>query len=160
MKVIADLTFDDLESGDRFDLGVCPVTREDVLDFASRYDPQPQHLDDDGGVDNPLFDRLAASGWHTASLMNQVVGPLFKRTRIVGLAGAGIEELRWLRPVYAGESLEVTLEILSARPSRSNPDRGLINMLVEARNDAKQLVSFYKLTGVFERSPRAPHSTT
>jgi acyl dehydratase len=153
MKNVAELTFDDLEPGDRFPLGECPVTRDDVLDFARRYDPQPQHLDDAGAAANPVFERLAASGWHTAALMNRMVGPLFERTRIRGLAGAGVEQLRWIEPVYAGDVLEMSLEILGVRASRSNTDRGLVTMRIDARNQDDRLVATFALTGMFERRP-------
>jgi acyl dehydratase len=160
MKDVAELTFDDLEPGDRFALGTCPITRDEVIDFASRYDPQPQHLDDAGAAGNPVFDRLAASGWHTAALMNRMVGSFFERTAIRGLAGAAIEQLRWVEPVYAGDSLEVSMEIVGVRGSRSNPDRGIISMRVEARNQAERPVATFTLVGMFERRPRSRQSAT
>jgi acyl dehydratase len=158
MRNLEELTFDDLKPGDRFELGTCPITREDVIDFASRYDPQPQHLEDAGAAANPVFDRLAASGWHTAALMNRMVGPLFERTAIRGLAGAAVEQLRWIEPAYAGDSLEVSLEIVGVRLSRSNPDRGLITMRVDARNQAGRPIATFTLIGVFERRPRTRQS--
>lgn len=154
MKNHASLTFDDLKPGDCFALGNRQLTRDDVIAFASRYDPQPHHLDDAGAAANPLFDRIAASGWHTAVLMNMMVGPFFQGTAIRGLAGAGVEQLRWIEPVYAGDTLDVSMKIVAARPSQSNPDRGVITMRIDARNQADRPVASMTLTGIFERRPR------
>ena len=154
MKNVAELTFDDLEPGDRFPLGEHTVTRKEIIEFAKLYDPQPMHLDDAGASANPVFERIAASGWHTAALMNRMVGTLFGRTRIRGLAGAGVEQLRWIEPVYADDQLQVSLEIVGVRALRSNPDRGLITMRLDARNQNDRLVATFTLAGLFERGPR------
>lgn len=154
MSDLSELTFDALKPGDQFALGSFLLTREDIIAFASPYDPQPQHLHDAGAAANPVFDRLSASGWHTAVIMNKLVGPFFERTAIRGLAGAGVEQLRWIEPVYEGDTLDVSMKIAAIRPSQSNPERGLITMLLEARNQADRPKATLLLTGVFERRPR------
>ena len=158
MSSVADLTFDDLKPGDRFTLDNCTLTREEVVAFASRYDPQTYHLDDASAAGNPLFDRLSASGWHTAVLMNRLVDRFFRRTAIKGLAGAGVEQLRWIEPVYPGDTLMGSLEILAARPSRSKPDRGVVTMSVDMRNQADRPVASMTITGIFQRRRNQPDS--
>lgn len=148
---LADLTFDALEPGARFTFEGCELTREAIVEFASRYDPQPIHLDDAGVVGNPLFDRLSASGWHTAVLMNMLVGRFFQHTAIKGLGGAGVEQLRWIEPVYPGDTLVGSLEILAVRPSRSKPDRGVVTVRVEMRNQAERLVASMTITAIVQR---------
>jgi acyl dehydratase len=157
MNEVAGLTFDSLQVGSRFELGSCLITRADVLEFASRYDPQPQHLSDAGAQANPLFERISASGWHTVALMNRMIGPLFERTAIKGLAGAGVESLRWIEPVYGGDTIRVSMEIVGVRLSRSNPERGFITMRVDAQSQLDRPVATFTLTGVFERRPKVSH---
>ena len=154
MNNLADLTFDALKPGDQYAVGRFQLTREDIIAFATLYDPQPQHLHDAGAAANPIFDQISASGWQTAVLMNKMVGEFFDRTAIRGLAGAGIEQLRWVEPVYAGETLDVSMTIAAIRPSQSKPDRGVLTMLIEARNQADRPKASMLLTGVFERRPR------
>ncbi|MBW8911127.1 MAG: MaoC family dehydratase [Sphingomonas sp.] len=119
--------FEDMPVGriDRY--GTTEVTREAVLDFARQYDPQPFHLDDEAAIANPLFGRLAASGWHTAVLgMRMTVDYWDALGGRAMLAGAGIDELRWLKPVFPGDRLHCESEVMSARASATKPDRGII----------------------------------
>ncbi|WP_404713995.1 MaoC family dehydratase [Sphingomonas sp. MMS24-J13] len=121
------LWFDDMTVGriDRY--GSKRVKREEVLDFARKYDPQPFHLDDAAAAANPVFGRLAASGWHTAAMAMRMTADHW--AGIGGrsiLGGAGIEDLAWLTPVYPGDTLRCDLEVIETRPSRSKPDRGIV----------------------------------
>jgi acyl dehydratase len=121
--------FEDLPVGriDRF--GDLEVTRDDVVDFARKYDPQPFHLDDDAAAANPLFGRLAASGWHTAAMGMRMTVDFWEAQGGRGiLSGAGIDELRWRRPVYPGDRLRCESEVLEARPSASRPELGIVRI--------------------------------
>ena len=96
--------FEDMEVGsiDRF--GRYEVTREEVLDFAGRYDPQPFHLSDEAAAKS-IFGRVAASGWHTAAMTMRMSVDHFRTNRQAGLGSPGIDELKWLKPVYPGDTL-------------------------------------------------------
>ena len=102
------------------------VEFDDIIRFASEFDPQPFHLDEDAAK-RSIFGGLAASGWHTASLtMRLLVDGDFRIAG--GLVGLGFEELRWPRPVRPGDELRVESEILEKRASKSRPNQGLLKM--------------------------------
>lgn len=146
---LSQLTFDRLETGARFPLGRQEMTPEAIVAFAKLYDPQPFHLSDEGARGHPVFERLCASGWHTGVVMNLMLDRFWRATNVKGLAGGGIEELRWLQPVYAGEVLSCELELTSVRRSQSRPERGLITMRVTAFKGDDQPAAVLKMTGVF-----------
>lgn len=122
----ATLWFEDMPAG-RIDLyGAKLVDRSEVIDFAGKYDPQPFHLDDAAAAANPLFGRLSASGWHTAAMaMRMTVDYWDGRGRAI-LGGLGLDELRWLKPVYPGDTLRCVAEVTEARPSGSRPEIGIV----------------------------------
>ena len=119
------LHLEDLAAGQRYSsAGRLTVAAEEVTAFAARFDPQPFHLDD-AAARNSVFGRLAASGWHTAAMtMRLLVESDFRPAG--GIIGAGMDELRWPRPVYPGDELHLETEILEVRPSRSRPEQGLV----------------------------------
>ena len=115
--------FEDLVEGrvDRF--GDKLVLREEVIDFASKYDPQPFHLSDEAAA-KTHFGRLAASGWHSACMAMRMLVDFYNETGWQGLGGGGVDEMRLLRPVYPGDRLRCEAEVHSLARSRSKPDRG------------------------------------
>jgi acyl dehydratase len=115
--------FEDLVVGAEREFGTYEVTREEVIEFARKYDPQPFHLSDEGAA-NTHFKRLCASGWHTAAMTMAVIARAVVNEEQAGLGSPGIDELRWLKPVYPGDTLRVRGEILEKTPSRSKPDLG------------------------------------
>lgn len=118
--------FEDLEVGSTTHFGSYEVTREEVLDFARKYDPQPFHLSDEAAA-RTHFKRLAASGWHTCAMTMAVIVDYSTSGRgepQAGLGSPGVDELRWLKPVYPGDTLHVSGEIVEKTPSRSKPDLG------------------------------------
>ncbi|HWT13343.1 MAG TPA: MaoC family dehydratase [Allosphingosinicella sp.] len=116
--------FEDLEVGAETYFGRYEVTREEVLDFARKYDPQPFHLSDEA-ASKTHFGRLAASGWHTCAMTMAVIVRSFSEGRQqAGLGSPGVDELRWLKPVYPGDTLHVRGRIVEKTPSRSKPDIG------------------------------------
>jgi acyl dehydratase len=114
--------FEDLEVGRETRFGEYRVTREEVLDFARKYDPQPFHLSDEAAA-RTHFGKLAASGWHTCAMTMAVIVRHTGEEQ-AGLGSPGIDELRWLKPVYPGDTLHVSGTILDKTPSRSKPDLG------------------------------------
>ena len=115
--------FEDLEVGAETEFGSYEVTREEVLEFARKYDPQPFHLSDEAAA-KTHFGRLAASGWHTAAMTMAVIARRVVDQEQAGLGSPGIDELRWLKPVYPGDTLHVRGKIIEKTPSRSRPDMG------------------------------------
>ena len=115
--------FEDLEVGAETDFGSYDVTREEVIDFASKYDPQPFHLSDEAAA-KTHFGRIAASGWHTAAMTMAVIARKVVEGGQAGLGSPGIDELRWLKPVYPGDTLHVRGKIIEKTPSRSKPEMG------------------------------------
>jgi acyl dehydratase len=119
---MAEIYLDDLAAGQSFALGSRTVTRDEIVAFARSWDPQPFHLDDEAAKAG-IYGQLIASGWHTVCIfMRLFADGLLNRAAAIG--SPGIDELRWLKPVCAGDSLEARVEILDVRPFRSRPDRG------------------------------------
>jgi acyl dehydratase len=115
--------FEDLQIGVEREFGHYDVTREEVLEFARKYDPQPFHLSDEAAA-KTHFGRLAASGWHTTAMTMAVIVRYHRDHPQAGLGSPGIDELRWLKPVYPGDRLTVRGTVLDKTPSRSKPDLG------------------------------------
>ena len=117
--------FEDMEVGAERAFGSYDVTREEVLEFARKYDPQPFHLSDEAAA-KTHFGRLAASGWHTCAMTMRVIVDAITEERQAGLGSPGVDELRWLKPVYPGDRLTVRGKITETTPSRSKPHIGVI----------------------------------
>lgn len=114
---------EDLEVGQKAAFGRYAVTREEVLEFARKYDPQPFHLSDEAAAQTH-FGRLAASGWHTCAMTMAMLVEHLGVDPQAGLGSPGVDELRWLKPVYPGDTLRAESEIVEVTPSRSKPDLG------------------------------------
>ena len=142
--------FEDLEPGSTAKFGRYDVTREEVIEFASKYDPQPFHLSDEAAAQTH-FGRISASGWHTcAMVMRMMVGNITERKQ-AGLGSPGLDELRWLRPVYPGDTLRVETTLLDKTPSRSRPEMGSFRSEVRVFNQDDVLVSTMKSIGLIRR---------
>jgi acyl dehydratase len=115
--------FEDIVIGTKSSFGSYSVTREEVIAFASQYDPQPFHLSDEAAAET-YFGRLSASGWHTAAMAMRMMVDNMAVNKQAGLGSPGLEQLRWLTPVYPGDTLRVESEILSKRQSVSKPEMG------------------------------------
>ena len=147
--------FDDLEVGEETLFGHYDVTREEVLEFASKYDPQPFHLDDDAAAQTH-FGRLAASGWHTCAMTMAVIARHVVDTGQAGLGSPGIDELRWLKPVYPGDRLTVRGKVIEATPSRSKPHIGVIRSENTVTNqDDVKVMTFTSIVMMLRRPDEA-----
>lgn len=117
------------------------IDEKQIRRFASEFDPQPFHLDDKAARDT-MFRGLAASGWHTAALtMRLLVEGELKPAG--GIIGAGIDELRWPRPVRPGDELRVESEVLEVRPSKSRPEQGMIKVRSTTLNESGEAVQIF-----------------
>jgi acyl dehydratase len=115
--------FEDIEIGRMQKFGSRAVTREEVLEFATKYDPQPFHLDDEAAAATH-FGRISASGWHSCAMVMSMLVENLKVNQQAGLGSPGVNELRWLKPVYPGDTLRCESEILSKRASATRPEMG------------------------------------
>ena len=129
--------FEDYVPGFSIDCGSFTLDQAEIIAFAERYDPQPFHVDPRAAKDGP-YGGIIASGWHTASMMmRKVVENFLSAASSIG--AAGVDEIRWPRPVRPGDTLHVRAEILEARRSRSKPDRGIIRTRMEIANQDGEL---------------------
>jgi acyl dehydratase len=130
--------FEDYFPGFTMDCGTFTMNEADIIAFAKEYDPQPFHVDPVGAVDGP-FGGLIASGWHTTSMMmRQLVEHWVSPESSLG--AAGVDEIRWPKPVRPGDTLRVRATVLEARRSGSKPDRGIVKTLAELTNQDGDLV--------------------
>jgi acyl dehydratase len=146
--------FDDLEVGQETLFGHYDVTREEVLEFARKYDPQPFHLSDEAAA-KTHFGRLAASGWHTCAMTMAVIVQKLTEEKQAGLGSPGVDELRWLKPVYPGDRLTVRGKIVETIPSRSKPEIGVIRTQTEVTNQDDVPVMRYTSIVMMLRRPAA-----
>lgn len=118
--------FDNLNEGQSFEGGSATISREEIIDFARKYDPQPFHIDEEKA--KPLYGGLIASGWQTASMCSlMLVNTLLNKAAAMG--SPGIDELRFLKPVRPDDTLYGRFTIIELKPSERKPDRG--NMKVK-----------------------------
>ena len=145
------LSFEDLTPGRVFELGSVGVSEEEIVEFASRFDPQPFHVDPDAGAASH-FGGLVASGWHTCALfMRLLVDGVVSRTTSMG--SPGMDEVRWPAPVRPGDTLTGTFTIAEARASASKPDRGIVRSVCEMRNQDGVVVLTMRGMGMYGRRP-------
>ena len=142
--------FDDLKLGMRFKSGEATVSREDIVRFAAEFDPQPFHLDEEAAKET-VFKGLAASGWHTAAIaMNLAV-----HVRPFGphpLLGAGVDDLRWPKPVRPGDTLHLEGEVVELIPSKTKP-QGIARVRWTAYNQHGEAVYTFTPIGIVPRRP-------
>ena len=145
--------FEDITVGTKSAFGSYHVTREEVIEFAQKYDPQPFHLDDEAAA-KTHFGRLAASGWHTTAMAMVVENIL--NTKQAGLGSPGIDELRWLKPVFPGDTLRCETEVLEKRQSSSRPEMGSFRSRLQVFNqDDEPVMSFISIGLISVRGDQA-----
>lgn len=144
--------FEDIEVGAKATFGRYEVTREEVIDFASKYDPQPFHLSDEAAAET-YFGRLSASGWHSCAMAMRMMVDNMKGEQSAGLGSPGLDEIRWLTPVYPGDTLRVETEIVEKTPSRSRPEMGSFKSNVPVFNQNDEPVMRMKSIGLTRKRP-------
>ena len=145
--------FEDLEVGQEAYFGSYEVTREEVIEFARKYDPQPFHLSDEAAAQTH-FGRLAASGWHTCAMTMAVIARYVVGHEQAGLGSPGVDELRWLKPVFPGDTLHVHSKLIETRPSRSKPEIGSYRSECTVKNqDGAPVLSFTSIVLIRRRPP-------
>lgn len=144
--------FEDITIGQHFECGEYRVTREEILEFARKYDPQPFHIDDEA-ASQTMYGGLIASGWHTCAMAMRRICDHFLNNA-AGIGSPGIDEIRFLRPVRPGDILRVSMDMIEATPSRSKPDRGSIKHKTVVLNQQDEVVlTFIGITMLRRRQP-------
>jgi acyl dehydratase len=153
VNVMAQLRwyFEDFEVGKVIEIGSRTVTEEEIIAFASQFDPQPFHVDP-AAAKQSIYGGIIASGWHTCSLMMRMMVDGFLKDA-ASLGSPGVDEIRWLKPVRAGDTLTVVTTATEVRPSTSKPDRGVVHTLWQANNQHGELVTTVKGMGMYLRRP-------
>jgi acyl dehydratase len=150
--------WEDFPAGHKSSFGAMPVTREAVLDFARQFDPQPFHLDEEAAQAS-LFGGLCASGWHTCAMAMRMMCDEYL-LESASLGSPGLENLRWLKPVFPGDVLSMQHEVLDVRPMGSKPKVGLIRSAWEVRNQRGEAVMKMEGWSMFRRRHPEPASGT
>lgn len=142
---------EDFTVGSTFELGAHTVTREEIIRFATEFDPQPFHIDDEA-ANRSSFRGLVASGWHTASLaMRLLVDGL--AGKIHSLGSPGVDQMRWLVPLRPGDTVRLVVEVADIKLSSSKPDRGTIWLEEKLFNQKNELVMTKRSLGIIKRKP-------
>jgi acyl dehydratase len=143
--------FDDFQEGQFFETGSVGISKEEIIDFARKYDPQPFHVDEEKA--KILYGGLIASGWHTVSLCSRLmVDSLLNKT--AGMGSPGVDELRFLKPVRPGNTLSGRFTIIGLKPSERKADRGTIKLKGEMLNQDGETVLSLIGTIIVARRPR------
>jgi acyl dehydratase len=146
--------FEDLTLGEVREFGSHTVTKQEIIDFAKQYDPQPFHIDEEAAK-NSMYGGLIASGWHTAGLMmRMLVDNILLEQNVAGLGSPGFDDLKWLKPVRPGDTLSVRSECIEKRESRSRPDIGSAKFQTEVLNQDGDVVLSYTAIGLYKRRPQ------
>lgn len=156
--------FDDMRVGDLIMTGSHTFTTEEIKAFATRFDPQRFHMDEAEAA-KTHFGALCASGWHTAAVWMRMmvdqqrdgIGARIARGERIAKRGPalGLRDLKWLRPVYVGDTVTYRSEVTELRTSNSRPGHGLMTILTTGVNqDGNPVISFYSVTFA-ERRPEA-----
>ena len=132
------LYFEDMPAGTVFPLGPKNVTAEEIIAFAMEYDAQPMHLDIEAGRES-ILGGLAASGWHSCSMMMRMMSDSYL-LRAAAEGAPGVDFVKWKKPVLAGDVLSGETRVLDGRESRSRPGIGIVNLRHELRNQTGDTV--------------------
>jgi acyl dehydratase len=131
------LHFEDFHVGQVFSFGRYEVTKEEIVAFASEFDAQPHHLDEEAGR-RSLLGGLAASGWHICAMtMRMLVDGLINKAANRG--GVGADECRWMKPVKPGDVLRLEVEVLETKPAKTMADVGFLRLACRVFNQREQV---------------------
>ena len=143
--------WEDFQPGERIEMGSHTFVAEEIIEFARRFDPQPFHVDPQAAKDS-FFGGLIASGWHTCSVgMRLTVDSHVNKSASLG--SPGLDNIRWLKPVRAGDTIRYSRVVLESRASESRPAVGLVKSRWEAVNQKGETVMTMEGWGMFGRRP-------
>lgn len=145
--------FEDFVPGETTEFGAYDVTREEVVEFASKYDPQPFHLDDEA-ASRTFFGKLSASGWHTCAMTMRMMVEQMKVTGAASQGSPGVDKIRWHVPVYPGDTLRVRTTITGTKDLPSKPKLGLVLNNYVILNQDDVTVMTFEAAGIMQRRPK------
>jgi len=148
-----DLYWEDFKVGDTASIGERVVDKDEVIAFATAYDPQPFHIDE-AAAEQSMFEGLIASGWHTVAMTMRMMCDSYLN-RSASLGSPGVDNVRWLKPVRPGDTISGRRVVLETRASQSRPDMGVVKMRWEISNQRGELVMTMEGYGMFERRDAA-----
>ena len=143
------LYLDDFIPGEVREFGRYAVTREEIIDFASRYDPQPFHVDEEAAKSSP-YGGLISSGWMTCAIAMRLACDAYL-LQSASMGSPGVDQIRWLQPVRPGDVLRMRITVREVKPSQSKPDRGIVRTGWELLNQRDEIVMTSEGMGMFER---------
>lgn len=141
--------FEDFSVGMAVEIPGPTLTRESILEFARRYDPQPFHVDEEAAKQSP-YGGLIASGWHTVSLAMRMICDAYL-LEAASLGSPGVNQVRWLKPVRPGDTIRMRMSVLEAKVSTSKPDRGTVLHRWDVLNQNGETVMTMEGYGMFRR---------
>jgi acyl dehydratase len=144
-------TLDDFTVGEVIQHGSWPVTAEEIVAFATEFDPQPFHLDP-RAPETTLTGGLIASGWHVSAILMRTMCDAFLLDSTC-MGSPGVDNLKWLKPVRPGDTVAARTTVVEVKPSRSRPDRGMVRFKHEMFNQAGELVMVVDNPVLFGRQP-------
>jgi len=149
MAAEPEIFFEDFFDGQEISFGSVTVDRGEILDFARRYDPQSFHVDEEAAA-RSIYGGIIASGWHTGAMMMRLLcDGLFLRAASMG--SPGLDQLRWIRPARPGDTLTLTGRVVSAKASRTKPDRGSVDISYKVHNQHGDLAMTFQAVTIFGR---------
>lgn len=151
MRAGKTLYWEDFRVGETVAMGDHTFAEEEMIDFPRKFDPQPFHIDP-VAAKNSYFGGLIASGWHTCAVAMRLLCENYIN-RSASLGSPGIENVRWLKPVRAGDTISYRRVVLESRPSNSRRDMGLVKSRTEAVNQKDEMVMTFEGWGMFGRRP-------
>lgn len=144
--------FEDVPVGTLIDCGTKTVTKDEIIAFATEFDPQPHHLDEEA-ANASILKGLSASGWHTCAVMMRMLVDGFAYNA-ASMGSPGMEEVRWMKPVRPGDTLRMQGRVTAARVSKSRPEMGLVDIEWDLFNEREQ-VCLMRGTGLYAvRNPQ------
>jgi acyl dehydratase len=144
------LYFEDFPVGRHFECGPYHVTREEIIEFAREFDPQPHHIDEDAGKAS-ILGGLAASGWHVCAMTMRMFAD-HMIPRVVARGGAGSREARWMKPVRPGDVLRVEAVVAERKESKGRPDIGHVTFECRVFNQTEQVATIFMTPVLTRRS--------
>ncbi len=138
--------FEEVVVGTVLEFGSKTVTKDEIMDFAKKYDPQPFHIDEDAANDS-IYGGLIASGWHTGSMAMRLMVDHMVNQR-AGLGSPGWDNLKWLKPVRPGDTIRVRSEVVDKKRSKSRPQMGAVFGKIEVFNQHDELVMCFDSIGM------------
>ncbi|WP_169570160.1 MaoC family dehydratase [Sneathiella limimaris] len=146
--------FEDVQIGDSQEFGSRTLSKEEIISFAEKFDPQPFHIDEEAAKSSQ-FGGIIASGWQTASVtMRMMVDNMIDTSASLG--SPGVNNLRWYKPVRPGDTLRVRSEVMSKKRSQSRTTMGTIFGKIEVFNQNDEMVMSFESIGLTQCRPQTP----